>query len=109
MDVGLHLVSDWDVFKKGMSPNKLHDYLSCGLPVVSNAEGEPHRILDLSKGGIGVAPREIATGLRAMKDLTLAERISMGQRGRKWMLNNRSRAIVAEVLEELLDSVKVQH
>lgn len=108
MDVGLHLVSDWDVFKKGMSPNKLHDYLGCGLPVVSNAEGEPHRILDLSGGGIGVAPRDIAAGLRAVKNLTAGERTSMGQSGRKWMLNNRSRTIVAETLEDLLDTVEAR-
>ncbi|WP_248759110.1 glycosyltransferase family 4 protein [Pseudarthrobacter sp. SSS035] len=105
MDVGLHLVSDWDVFKKGMSPNKLHDYLGSGLPVVSNAEGEPHVILNESGAGFGVAPLEIASGLRLMKELAAEERAAMGKRGRSWMLENRSRTIVAKTLEDLLNTV----
>jgi glycosyltransferase involved in cell wall biosynthesis len=105
MDVGLHLVSDWDVFKMGMSPNKLHDYLAAGLPVISNAPGEPHEILENSKAGIGVSPRDISGGIRAMKGLTGRERTSMGISGHDWMAKNRSRHIVAEVLEKVLNEV----
>lgn len=105
MDVGLHLVSDWDVFKMGMSPNKLHDYLAAGLPVISNAPGEPHEILENSKAGIGVSPRDISGGIRAIKSLTGKERTSMGISGHDWMARNRSRQIVAEVLERVLNEV----
>lgn len=105
MDVGLHLVSDWEIFKKGMSPNKLHDYLGAALPVISNAEGEPHRILSHAGAGVGVGANDIRSGLKAMKELTLAERAAMGERGRAWMLQNRSRPIVARNLEYVLRSV----
>lgn len=105
MDVGLHLVSDWDVFKMGMSPNKLHDYLAAGLPVISNAPGEPHEILKESKAGLGVSPRDISAGVRAMKALTDRERKAMGTSGHGWMSANRSRQIVAEVLEGVLNDV----
>ena len=37
-DVGLHTVSPQSVFDKGMSPNKLYDYMAAGLAVVSNAK-----------------------------------------------------------------------
>lgn len=105
MDVGLHLVSDWDVFKMGMSPNKLHDYLAAGLPVISNAPGEPHEILEDSMAGIGVAPRDISTGIREMKAYTNEERVRMGTSGHGWMVKYRSRQIVAEVLESVLNEV----
>lgn len=105
MDVGLHLVADWEVFKRGMSPNKLHDYLGVGLPVLSNAVGEPHLILKESKAGIGVSPREIAKGIEALKQLKADELRAMGRNGRHWMENNRSRPIVAALLEDVLDSV----
>lgn len=108
MDVGLHLVSDWDVFKRGMSPNKLHDYLGVGLPVISNAVGEPHAILNEANAGVGVAPRDIAQGITAMKQLRADELKAMGRNGREWMASNRSRPIVAELLETVLDGVTGQ-
>ncbi|WP_309108040.1 glycosyltransferase family 4 protein [Arthrobacter sp.] len=105
MDVGLHLVADWEVFKRGMSPNKLHDYLGVGLPVISNAVGEPHHILEVSRAGVGVSSGEISRGIRAMKMLERTELRAMGQNGREWMLNNRSRPIVASALEQVLNEV----
>ncbi|MGX9900052.1 hypothetical protein ACW0JT_09265 [Arthrobacter sp. SA17] len=105
MDVGLHLVADWEVFKRGMSPNKLHDYLGVGLPVISNAVGEPHRILEVSRAGVGVSAGDISRGIRAMKMFERKELRAMGQNGREWMLNNRSRPIVASVLEQVLNDV----
>lgn len=105
MDVGLHLVSDWEVFRLGMSPNKLHDYLGVGLPVISNAVGEPHQILEESKAGVGVSPRDISRGISAMKRLGVEDRKTMGKNGRDWMEGNRSRPIVAAQLENVLNTV----
>jgi glycosyltransferase involved in cell wall biosynthesis len=105
MDVGLHIVSDWSVFKLGMSPNKLHDYLSAGLPVISNAPGEPHDILHQSGSGVGVEPHAISQGLLAMKRLLPSDRQQMGKSGFEWMARNRSRTVVARVLEDVLDDV----
>lgn len=105
MDVGLHLVSDWDVFKLGMSPNKLHDYLGVGLPVISNAVGEPHQILEESKAGVGVSPRDISRGISTMKLFRQEELTTMGKNGRDWMEISRSRPIVAALLENVLNSV----
>jgi glycosyltransferase involved in cell wall biosynthesis len=44
-DVGIHAVGSMPVFQRGMSPNKLFDYMAAGLPIVSNAEEGVRRII----------------------------------------------------------------
>lgn len=37
-DVGIHALAPMSVLEKGMSPNKLFDYVAAGIPAVSNCE-----------------------------------------------------------------------
>ena len=38
-DVGLHVLADVELFRDGVSPNKIFDYMAAGLPVLTNCPG----------------------------------------------------------------------
>jgi glycosyltransferase involved in cell wall biosynthesis len=102
-DVGLHVLARAELFKEGMSPNKLYDYLACGLPVVSNAGGEVGRILTEAGAGVSCDWGGIAEGVDDVLGRTEAERFEMAERGRAWVRANRSRSAMAALLERALD------
>lgn len=55
-DVGLQILANVPAFYFGTSPNKFFDYISAGLPVVSNYPGWLASILKESGAGVSVAP-----------------------------------------------------
>ncbi|TYB38702.1 glycosyltransferase family 4 protein [Micromonospora sp. AP08] len=104
-DVGIHVLADSPVYRKGASPNKLYDYLAAGLPVLNNCPGEPEDILMSSGSGLTVPTGELAAGLRKLADLDDGTLIEMGRRGRRYIEQHRSRTVMAERLQRVLDSV----
>ena len=45
-DIGVHVLAPWDLLTKGLSPNKVFDYLGCGLPLASNCREGLRTTLD---------------------------------------------------------------
>lgn len=104
-DVGIHAVSPLSVFDKGMSPNKLFDYLAAGLPVVSNArEALRDVIVDGECGPIGEA-ESLADGLQKALDADPSQRTRWSQTGREKVEKEFSRQAAALRLEALLNSI----
>lgn len=104
-DAGLHCLADHDLFTKGVSPNKLYDYMAAGLPVITNTRGEVASIVEEAGSGFAVGPCEIADAVTAAMDSQPERLASMGQSGREWMDEHRSRAAMAGRIEALLDEV----
>ena len=102
-DIGLHTVVDVPVFRLGMSPNKLYDYLAAGLAVVTNAPGEPHRVVEAAGAGVGTDPTALAEGIAQLDALTSADLVQWGQRGRDYMARTKSPAVMAQSLQRVLD------
>ena len=87
-DIGYLSLRAEPLFRFGISPNKLFDYMQAGLPVIAavRAGNDP-----VSAAGCGrqVDPEDtgaIAAALRWIADLDPAERRQIGERGRQHVL-----------------------
>lgn len=86
-DAFLMVLRDSPVFRYGISPNKLFDYLAAGRPVVF-AVNTPVDIVTAAGAGVRANPASAADLARAMREiaaLTPQERAAMGRRGRDWV------------------------
>ncbi|WP_448073287.1 glycosyltransferase family 4 protein [Georgenia yuyongxinii] len=102
-DVGIHCVTPFAVFEKGMSPNKLFDYIAAGLPVVSNARNALRATLrDDEIGPLG-EPDDLAAGLRRVRDAAPDSRRRWVDAGRELLATRYSRSAAARELEAVLD------
>ena len=104
-DVGIHCLADVPLFKIGMSPNKMYDYMAAEVPVVTNAGGAAARIVEAAGAGLAVEPDGLAAGLGQILALSAEERASIGAAGRSWLTANASRSVMAARLEDLLATV----
>ncbi|MDP8932378.1 MAG: glycosyltransferase family 4 protein [Actinomycetota bacterium] len=75
---GLMLLADVEVFRYGVSPNKLFDYLSAGLPVVTNVPGEVARIVEDADAGVVVPPADPTALAGVIARLAAQDRGSTG-------------------------------
>lgn len=104
-DAGLHVLADVPLFRFGVSPNKLYDYLAAGLPTITNTPGEVAGIVHAAEAGHAVPPDGIAEGALLVARADAAARKRWGDNGRAWMAANRSRRALAANLETVLDEV----
>lgn len=86
-DAFLMILRDSPVFRWGISPNKLFDYLAAGRPVVFavNTPADP-----VTAAGAGMRadpsdPADLARAMVAIARLTPEARQEMGRRGRAWV------------------------
>lgn len=107
-DLGLHVVSPLPVFDKGMSPNKLFDYLAAGLPVVSNAKYPLRNVISDDQVGVVVAPDELAAGIERARQADDATKQRWQQHATDLMTSTYSRSAAAATLEDVLDTVVSQ-
>ena len=56
-DIGLQILADIPAFYYGTSPNKFFDYISAGLPVLTNYPGWVADMIGENKSGFAVEPR----------------------------------------------------
>ena len=102
-DVGLHVLADVPLFRYGVSPNKVHDYMAAGLPILSNTPGETTRLVEGAGAGIGVEPTELLRGVRNIRKSLPEVRTRWAESGRGFIEENRSPAVLARRLEDLLN------
>lgn len=102
-DVGLHVLADLPLFLYGVSPNKLFDYMAAGRPVLSNTAGEVGDLVKNNDAGVVVGPAGLASGVRELAAAGDDRRAEMGANGRAFMAANRSRSLMADRLQVLLD------
>ena len=56
VDAGVHVLADVPLFRYGVSPNKLFDYMAAGIPVITNTPGEVQELVAEAGAGLAVAP-----------------------------------------------------
>jgi glycosyltransferase involved in cell wall biosynthesis len=92
------------LFRFGISPNKLMDYMMAGKPVVMAIEAGNDPV---SEAGCGftVAPGDAAAVAQAvlrLANISVAERAAMGQAGREFILKRQTyRALARRFLDEV--------
>lgn len=95
------------LFRHGISPNKLYDYMAVGRPVILAADttGDP---ISASACGFVIAPeapRAMADAILALAALPPQVRWEMGLRGRRFVEQHHSVSVLVDRLEGLLKNV----
>lgn len=96
-DIGYIGLKTQPLFEYGISPNKIWDYMLAGLPILKAVEAGNDPIAD-AQCGVSVKPEnpgDIAEGIQFFRDMTRNERVAMGQRGRKFVLDNHTYPVLA--------------
>ena len=92
------------LYRFGISPNKLFEYMMAGVPIVHAVEAANDPVLE-SVCGVSVIPGDpqaLCEGIRKLLSLSAEARIEMGRRGRAYVEKNFS---VDKLAMEFLDSV----
>jgi glycosyltransferase involved in cell wall biosynthesis len=99
-DIGISPIPPISFFKFS-SPIKMFEYMAAGIPVVANREiPEQEEVLTESEGGILVKYDAEAFTDAIMELLDDPEKaVRMGQKGRDWVVSNRSFEVMARIVE----------
>lgn len=85
------------LYRFGIAPNKLMDYMMAGVPVLHSVEAGNDPVAEAGCG-LTVAPESavaVADGLRRLAALTLDERRTMGTRGRAYVSAHHAYPVLA--------------
>jgi len=86
------------IFRFGISPNKLMDYMMAGKPIIQAIDAGNDMVKD-SDCGISIAPetpQALADAITAIMLRNPGERAEMGLRGREYVVKNHDYRILAE-------------
>lgn len=101
---GLMLLADVELFQRGVSPNKLFDYLAADLEVIGNVPGMVAKVIDAADAGRSVAPGDPAALAEAILDL--ARTPTRPTRGRAYIAQHHDRDRLARRLAGVIDSTR---
>lgn len=103
-DILIACVTDSESYKFGLNLNKLFDYFASGRPVIfgGNAPNDP-----VAESGAGLSirpenPEAMVDALQKLQQMTPAERIEMGKRGRRYIENEYDMCKLGDRMELLL-------
>ena len=103
-DAFLMLLKDSPVFRWGISPNKLFDYLIMERPVIFGVN-TPYNPIEKFNAGISVKPSDPEALAAAIYNLSLlpkAELAQMGARGKDFVLQHHHLQKLTDSLEKLM-------
>ncbi|GEM47597.1 glycosyltransferase family 4 protein [Deinococcus cellulosilyticus] len=106
--VGLLTLKDAPVFRFGISPNKFFDYMSMGLPVLTNVQGEVRNVVETLGNGVAVAPEDpqaLADGLVDLKR-RLHHDPDLGKSGISHVEQHHNRRKLVFELKKLFEEVR---
>lgn len=95
------------IYRFGIAPNKLMDYMMAGRPVLHSVEAGNDPVAEC-QAGLTVPPEDaaaVAQGVSQLAALSAAERAAMGERGRAFVLANHTYPVLAK---RFMDAVLVQ-
>ncbi len=105
---GLQILADVPAFYYGTSPNKFFDYISAGLPVVTNYAGWLADLINGARCGLVAtagSPIKFADELELLADNT-GLRAELGRNARKMAEADFSRNALAEKWVELVENIE---
>lgn len=100
-------LKDSPVFRWGVSPNKLFDYLAAARPVIFGVQS-PYNPVSMAEAGVTVQPEDpeaLAAAMVQLRRLSNGERCEMGLRGFRYVQENHNAVVLAERLESVLNDV----
>ena len=103
-DVGLMVLAPVDLFRSGVSPNKLFDYLACDLPVITNVPGWVASIVADAEAGAVVPPGDVTVLADAMTEMA-RDASTFAGRGRAYVAAHFDRRVLAGRLADVIDGL----
>ena len=103
-DAGLLILKKSPVFRWGVSPNKLFDYMGAGRPVIYAVEASNNPVADSGAGFTVRAddPDSLAEGVVKLMQTSVEERRQMGLNGRRYVEEKHDLSVLGKVLEKAL-------
>lgn len=104
-DATIMHMADLSLYRWGISPNKLYDYLLAARPVLF-ASGVADNIVSQSGGGMAIpagSAQQMADTVRKLAALPLLERQEMGRRGREFVLTHYNFGVLGQKLANAFD------
>ncbi|MDE2297216.1 MAG: glycosyltransferase family 4 protein, partial [Burkholderiales bacterium] len=98
------------IYRFGIAPNKLMDYMMAARPVLHSVEAGNDPVAE-ARCGVTVAPESaqaVADGLRALMACPTEERLAMGERGRAFVLAHHTYAVLAQRFIDALSAKAVR-
>lgn len=95
------------VFKYGISPNKLFDYMASGKPVIFSVQAFNNPVKE-ADCGITVPPRNpqaLAEAIITLYKMPQESREDMGRRGQKYVAENHDISILGSRLEHAIEAI----
>lgn len=104
-DAGLLILKKSPVFRWGVSPNKLFDYMGAARPVLYAVEASNNPVADANAGVTVRADdaKDLADAVVKLMQTTWEERREMGLRGRRYVEDNHDLSKLGNVLEAALN------
>jgi len=96
-DLGYIGLQKRDLFKYGVSPNKLYEYMAAGLPILFAIEMDRDEVAEAGCGFSMPAedPRALATVLHRVAAMPRTQLREMGERGRRYLEDTHTYEILA--------------
>lgn len=94
-----------NLFKYGVSPNKLFDYMYSSTPILYAIDSGPNNVVDTAKCGISIEPENTELIIKAVLETYEFDedtRKQLGINGRKYVLEHFTYKKLAKKMEELL-------
>ncbi|HET9644904.1 MAG TPA: glycosyltransferase family 4 protein [Burkholderiaceae bacterium] len=96
------------IYRFGIAPNKLMDYMMAGVPVLHSVEAGNDPV---AEAGCGFtvqpeSPAAVAEGLKRLAACTPDERRAMGERGRAFVLAHHTYPVLARRFIEAIEGVR---
>ena len=103
-DLLLHCFAPIDVFKYGISPNKIFDYLASAKPIIMSTKTTNNIVQDANAGLMLEPgnPETLAKGILKIKEMSEKERRRLGANGRVYVEKYHSTRVLADILEKIL-------
>lgn len=95
------------LFRFGISPNKLFDYMMAAKPVVQAIDAG-NNIVKEANCGLYAEPdnvEEIRNAILHLKNMSLAERAELGENGRRYVLKNHTYRVLAENFLKVMETI----
>ena len=105
VDVCFITLADVPLFRYGVSPNKLFDYMFAGKPIIASVGGWTNEQVIKASCGIAVQPNsvdEFVNAVKKLKETSIENRKEMGSRGKEFVKRHFSRKNLVIKLEEII-------
>ncbi len=105
-DACLVLLKKTDVFKT-VIPTKMLEFMSCARPVILGVDGQARQIIEDAGGGLAIEPENSQALVAAINQLFDDRElgVTLGHKGREYIVQHFSRASTAEKYVVVLDSL----